>query len=84
MIARATLRIRSNVATIAKRYSSTSESAGATASTKDFGSKEKAIENQWARVHDAEKLKILRKELDAQKKATEDLSKKIEELETKK
>ncbi|CAO3649141.1 unnamed protein product [Cunninghamella echinulata] len=79
MLSRTTLRIRFNIATMAKRYSS-SENAGATAATKDFGGKEKAIENQWARTHDAEKLKILREELDKQKKVTEDLSKKVEEL----
>ncbi|EIE84436.1 hypothetical protein G6F46_006202 [Rhizopus delemar] len=56
-------------------------SEGATASTGSFGQKEKAIENQWARAHDADKIKLLRKALANQEKATASLKKDLETLE---
>ncbi|KAI8081946.1 uncharacterized protein B0P05DRAFT_538743 [Gilbertella persicaria] len=55
-------------------------SEGATAQSGSFGQKEKAIENQWARAHDAEKLKILREALAKQEKETAHLKKNIEDL----
>ncbi|OBZ88002.1 hypothetical protein A0J61_03948 [Choanephora cucurbitarum] len=55
-------------------------SEGATAQSGSFGQKEKAIENQWARAHDAEKLKILREALQKHEKETATLKKNIEDL----
>ncbi|KAI8086696.1 uncharacterized protein BX664DRAFT_360200 [Halteromyces radiatus] len=82
MLSRSITRFRSNIVMTTKRYASneSTTSAGATASSKTFSDKEKAAENQWARAHDKEKLKLLREELNKQKKATEDLEKKVNEL----
>ncbi|KAI8340005.1 hypothetical protein BC941DRAFT_511392 [Chlamydoabsidia padenii] len=83
MLSRSAARLRTNLLRTTKRYSSSESSgtAGSTVSSKGgFSDKEKAVENQWARTHDAEKLKALRAELDQQKKATEELSKKVDEL----
>ncbi|RIB12394.1 mitochondrial ATPase inhibitor, IATP-domain-containing protein [Gigaspora rosea] len=46
-----------------------------------FSKKEKAIEDQWIRAHDSEKLKKLRDELAKQKKKLEELEDDIEDLE---
>ncbi|KAL0075635.1 ATP synthase inhibitor protein INH1 [Phycomyces blakesleeanus] len=64
------------------RYTSTLSGAeGATASSKGaFGEKEKALENQWARAHDAEKIKLLREALKKQQEHTAELQKDIEAL----
>ncbi|CEG80546.1 hypothetical protein RMATCC62417_14866 [Rhizopus microsporus] len=58
-------------------------SEGATASTGAFGEKEKAVENQWARAHDAEKIKLLRKALEKQEQETAALKDNLNELEKK-
>ncbi|KAL1931875.1 hypothetical protein VTP01DRAFT_8931 [Rhizomucor pusillus] len=64
-----------------RMYSSETGSEGATVSSKgSFSDKEKAVENQWARLHDAEKIKQLREALEAQKEVTESLKKDIDEL----
>ncbi|RHZ54194.1 hypothetical protein Glove_429g13 [Diversispora epigaea] len=49
-----------------------------------FSKKEKAVEDQWIRTHDAEKIKHLREELDNQKKKLEELENKFEKLDDKK
>ncbi|CAG8839961.1 4991_t:CDS:2, partial [Racocetra persica] len=46
-----------------------------------FSKKEKAIEDQWIRAHDSEKIKKLREELAKQKKKLEELEDDIEDLE---
>ncbi|KAF7721194.1 hypothetical protein EC973_005125 [Apophysomyces ossiformis] len=57
-------------------------SEGATAASKGaFGDKEKAIENQWARLHDAEKLKALREQLNKHEEMTTHLKGRLQELE---
>ncbi|KAI8577294.1 hypothetical protein K450DRAFT_252501 [Umbelopsis ramanniana AG] len=73
-------RISSNTQMI-KRLSSGGPSEGATVTSKGgISDKEKAVENQWARLHDAEKIKALRDALQKQTEATESLKKDIEEL----
>ncbi|KAI8876410.1 hypothetical protein K501DRAFT_200477 [Backusella circina FSU 941] len=54
---------------------------GAAASTGTFGVKEKAVENQWARVHDADLLQKLRKALQENEQATADIKQKLNDLE---
>ncbi|KAI8969961.1 hypothetical protein BDF20DRAFT_826233 [Mycotypha africana] len=67
-----------------KRYTTyQSGSEGATASSGQFGQKERAIENQWARSHDADKIKMLREALAKQEKNTEAIKKDLEALEKK-
>ncbi|CAG8763349.1 7697_t:CDS:2, partial [Cetraspora pellucida] len=46
-----------------------------------FSKKEKAVEDQWIRAHDSEKIKKLREELAKQKKKLEELEDDIEDLE---
>ncbi|KAI8646773.1 hypothetical protein BD408DRAFT_236909 [Parasitella parasitica] len=58
-------------------------SEGSTASSKGFKEKETAVENQWARSHDAELLKTLKKTLAQQEQATADIKQKLTELESK-
>ncbi|CAO3641849.1 unnamed protein product [Mucor hiemalis] len=71
----------SRVTRVTKRFNS--DNAGATASSGSFGQKEKAIENQWARSHDAEKIKALKDALAKQEKDTAALKKDLEALEKK-
>ncbi|KAI7893957.1 uncharacterized protein EV154DRAFT_499730 [Mucor mucedo] len=80
MFSKSVQRLSSSVR-MTKRFSSGSE--GATASTGSFGQKEKAIENQWARAHDAEKLQLLRDAIGKQEKDTASLKKNLAELEKK-
>ncbi|CAG8453150.1 797_t:CDS:2 [Diversispora eburnea] len=49
-----------------------------------FSKKEKAVEDQWIRTHDAEKIKHLKEELDKQKKKLEELEDKFDKLDDKK
>ncbi|KAL0077263.1 hypothetical protein J3Q64DRAFT_1767932 [Phycomyces blakesleeanus] len=46
-----------------------------------FSDKEKAVENQWAYTHDAEKLKKLRETLALTEKHTAELKKHLDEFE---
>jgi hypothetical protein len=62
---------------------SATRSEGATASSKGFGEKEKAVETKWAREHDAELLKKLRKSLEDQEKTTAEIKEKLAKLEGK-
>ncbi|KAI8997715.1 hypothetical protein BDB01DRAFT_772131 [Pilobolus umbonatus] len=57
---------------------------GAAANSGAFGQKEKAVENQWARTHDAELLKQIKKALETQEQETASLRKKLADLEGKK
>lgn len=50
VIRRTLIRQRSPVACL-KRFDHGGPTAGAVASSRDFGEKEKAVENQWARMH---------------------------------
>ncbi|KAI7900327.1 uncharacterized protein BX663DRAFT_518288 [Cokeromyces recurvatus] len=69
---------------MSKRFTSyQTGSEGATAQSGSFGQKEKAIENQWARAHDADKLKMLHEALLKQEKETAALKKDIENLQKK-
>ncbi|KAI9014396.1 hypothetical protein CLU79DRAFT_838443 [Phycomyces nitens] len=82
-----TIRIAArSTARLPRRYTSTiAGSEGATASSKGaFGEKEKALENQWARAHDAEKIKMLREALKKQQEHTAELQKDIEALKSSK
>ncbi|KAI9025056.1 hypothetical protein CLU79DRAFT_834175 [Phycomyces nitens] len=77
--------IRSNACPIIRLSScystNISGSAGATASAKGtFGEKEKALENQWARAHDAEKIKMLHEALQKQREHSDELQKDIDAL----
>ncbi|KAJ8653641.1 hypothetical protein O0I10_010678 [Lichtheimia ornata] len=54
--------------------------AGATASSRDWGEKERAIEGQWARINDQQKLNMLRETIEKQKIATGEMRKDIEDL----
>ncbi|CAG8599150.1 uncharacterized protein OCT59_022387 [Rhizophagus irregularis] len=49
-----------------------------------FSKKEKAIEDQWIRAQDAEKVKHLREELAKQKKKLKELEENLDELSDKK
>jgi len=49
-----------------------------------FSKKEKAVEDQWIRAQDAEKIKNLREELDKQKKKLKELEENLEELDNNK
>ncbi|GAB5587453.1 hypothetical protein Unana1_02353 [Umbelopsis nana] len=83
MIRTTVRRITSN-SRMFKRLLSEDGSAGATVAAKGgFSEKEAALENQWARMHDAEKIKALREALQKQTEATEALKKDIEDLKSK-
>ncbi|EIM84399.1 uncharacterized protein STEHIDRAFT_123206 [Stereum hirsutum FP-91666 SS1] len=62
----------------AKRFTS-SFKEGSTASSKEFGKKEKAHEDQYIHQHEAEKLKKLRAEFEAKKAELEAQEKKVSE-----
>ncbi|CAJ0637839.1 3048_t:CDS:2 [Entrophospora sp. SA101] len=49
-----------------------------------FSTKEKAIEDQWIKTHDAEKIKHLYEELMKQKKKIDELEGHIDEIKSKK
>ncbi|KAG2233812.1 hypothetical protein BDF21DRAFT_495084 [Thamnidium elegans] len=84
MFSKSVQRVSSSTSRMAKRFtSSRSGSEGATAASGSFGQKEKAVENVWARSHDAEKLKLLREALAKQEKDTAALKKDLEALEQK-
>jgi hypothetical protein len=51
----------------ARHLSSNTRSEGSVASSKGFSAKEKAQEDQYARKHEVELLKKLRKEIEAKK-----------------
>ncbi|KAL0088243.1 ATP synthase inhibitor protein INH1 [Phycomyces blakesleeanus] len=83
LVSRITTRSNTHsVICLSGRYSSSIAGAdGATASSKGaFGEKEKALENQWARAHDAEKIKMLREALKKQQEHSEELQKDIDAL----
>ncbi|KAI8884596.1 hypothetical protein K501DRAFT_217242 [Backusella circina FSU 941] len=61
--------------------SSIARSEGAAGNTGSFGKKEKAVENQWAKSHDAQLLEKLRKSLQENEKSTADIKQKLNELE---
>ncbi|CAO3654494.1 unnamed protein product [Mucor fragilis] len=75
---------RSNILTRRSLHmTSIARSEGATAGSKGFKEKETAVENQWARSHDADLLKSLKKTLADQEQATADIKQKLTELESK-
>ncbi|CAM0135717.1 unnamed protein product [Umbelopsis sp. WA50703] len=65
---------------ILKRFDHGGPTAGAVATSKGFGEKEKAVENQWARRHDAEKLKAISDQLKKQAEETQNMQQEIEQL----
>ncbi|KAJ2962153.1 hypothetical protein NQZ79_g2631 [Umbelopsis isabellina] len=65
---------------VMKRFDHGGPTAGAVASSKGFGEKEKAVENQWARRHDVEKLKALSDQLKKQAEQTKTMQQEIDEL----
>ncbi|KAL1923465.1 uncharacterized protein VTP21DRAFT_8445 [Calcarisporiella thermophila] len=76
--------IASRVARIPRRSYSSSSSGhdGAIREGRDaFASKEKALENQWARKADADKIKLLREQLEKTKKELEIHQERLAELE---
>lgn len=76
--------VRSNILTRRGLHMTTiARSEGATAGSKGFKEKENAIENQWARSHDADLIKSLKKTLADQEKATADIKQKLTELDSK-
>ncbi|KAI8367672.1 uncharacterized protein BYT42DRAFT_587066 [Radiomyces spectabilis] len=82
MFRKSITRISSATSRVSRRFNSyQSGSEGATASSRGgFGDKEKAVENQWARMHDSEKIKALREALAKHEKTAESLKKDLEEL----
>ncbi|KAI8883221.1 hypothetical protein K501DRAFT_249920 [Backusella circina FSU 941] len=85
MFSKAAQRVSTTTSRMAKRFNSyQSGSEGATAASRgSFGEKEKAVENQWARSHDADKIKALRDALQKQEEATKAIKKDLEELQKK-
>ncbi|KAK4517094.1 uncharacterized protein ATC70_000424 [Mucor velutinosus] len=84
MLFKSVQRVSSKTVRLTKRFTSyQTGSEGATASSGSFGKKEKAIENQWARSHDADKIKLLREALAKQEKDTAALKKDLEALQKK-
>ncbi|KAI7883692.1 hypothetical protein K492DRAFT_205219 [Lichtheimia hyalospora FSU 10163] len=81
---RVSTRLVTRRATMCRLYSNGSGiggSEGATVSSRGgFSDKEKAVENQWARSHDEEKLRALREALEQQKQETDALKKDLDEL----
>ncbi|KAG0743782.1 hypothetical protein G6F57_000179 [Rhizopus arrhizus] len=75
--------VRNILARRSLHMTSATRSEGATASSKGFGEKEKAVETKWAREHDAELLKKLRKSLEDQEKTTAEIKEKLAKLEGK-
>ncbi|KAI9279735.1 hypothetical protein BC943DRAFT_331623 [Umbelopsis sp. AD052] len=73
------LRQRATAACI-KRFEHGGPTAGAVASSKGFGEKERAVENQWAKMHDAEKIKALKDALHKQSETTKKLQEEIENI----
>ncbi|KAG2184599.1 hypothetical protein INT43_000508 [Umbelopsis isabellina] len=67
-------------AMVLKRFDHGGPTAGAVASSKGFGTKEKAVENQWARQHDVEKLKALSEQLKKQAEQTKTMQEEIDQL----
>ncbi|KAI9486948.1 MAG: hypothetical protein EXX96DRAFT_614745 [Benjaminiella poitrasii] len=53
---------------------------GATANSKGFKDKENAVENQWARSHDAELLKSLKGRLAEHEQSAADIKQRLSEL----
>ncbi|KAJ8659641.1 hypothetical protein O0I10_004620 [Lichtheimia ornata] len=53
---------------------------GATTRTKDWGDKERAAENVWAKHADSEKLKALRNLLEEQKKTTDAIKQELDKI----
>jgi len=64
-----------------KRYES--EGAIRNDGKSSFSKKEKALEDQWTKMHDADKLKHLREEYLKQEKELNEMRKKIDEVSTK-
>jgi len=54
---------------------------GSTAASKEFGKKEKAIEDQYAKQHEAEQIKKIQKEIAEKQAELEQLKKAKEEVE---
>ncbi|KAG2188514.1 hypothetical protein INT44_001268 [Umbelopsis vinacea] len=79
MIRNNLLRQRATAACI-KRFEHGGPTAGAVASSKGFGEKERAVENQWAKMHDAEKIKALKDALHKQSETTKKLQEEIENI----
>ncbi|KAI7899297.1 uncharacterized protein BX663DRAFT_564110 [Cokeromyces recurvatus] len=81
------IRFTTSLTTIRRRglhMTNMTRSEGATANSKGFKEKETAVENQWARSHDAELLKTLKEKLATNEQTTEDLKRKLTELQSKK
>ncbi|KAI9472224.1 MAG: hypothetical protein EXX96DRAFT_583309 [Benjaminiella poitrasii] len=84
MLFKSIQRVSSRGLRMTKRFTSYQTGAeGATAQSGSFGQKEKAIENQWARAHDADKIKLLHEALAKQEKETAALKKDLEALQKK-
>ncbi|OZJ04581.1 hypothetical protein BZG36_02772 [Bifiguratus adelaidae] len=62
------------------RCINTSRMEGSVSEVKGFSEKERAVENQWARMHDNEKLSALRKLLKEQRETTRRLQAEVNEL----
>jgi len=54
---------------------------GATGGSKEFGARERSEESRYVRAKEAAALKLLREQIAAQKKATEELEKQAKDLE---
>ncbi|ORZ00533.1 hypothetical protein BCR43DRAFT_511528 [Syncephalastrum racemosum] len=61
-------------------YSSAGKEGDISAARGGFGDKEKAVENQWARQHDADKIKQLQERLAEQEKANKTLAEDVAQL----
>ncbi|VDC03142.1 unnamed protein product [Peniophora sp. CBMAI 1063] len=65
--------------TIARRAYSTGRSEGSVAESKGFSKKEKAVEDQYARKHEAEQLKKIRAQIEQKQKEIAELEKAAQE-----
>ncbi|RUS17979.1 hypothetical protein BC937DRAFT_89288, partial [Endogone sp. FLAS-F59071] len=69
---------------VSKRFMSNNRQEGSIAQSQgSFSEKEKAVENQWARLHDAEKIKALREQLLKQQEETAQLKADLDALKKK-
>ncbi|KAG8908215.1 hypothetical protein FRB99_008280 [Tulasnella sp. 403] len=70
---------RTPIRTVAIRSYTDSRIAGATAQSREFGKKEKAHEDQYARQQEALAIEKLRKKIEQQKQALAELEKEVEQ-----
>ncbi|TFY66394.1 hypothetical protein EVG20_g4688 [Dentipellis fragilis] len=73
---------RLTTAAVAARTYTSSTKEGSVAASREFGKKEKAVEDQYARRHEQEQIAKLRQEIAKKKAELENLEKKAEDGKT--